>query len=723
MISLRKSKDIIVFSLVFVAGLAFSLIAQNSKIDEHTKQKKFDFESKISGLTLIIGDALKSKENYSTILSESISQIFWHDQSNGNQDKADIEKAKKLVENLSIHESFFIYRENTNKTNELISLKQNIKFDLKNTLHESLQSNNKTSKQFSTIIESNNKSRKAICLSTKLSHQSNMRLVSCCSLEALFEKVIKRSSEDWQQTHIFNGNRVSGFSHLYSYPNNISEPIVYTKLKARSDNLIFLPYAIKFADLDLSISFDPGNNFYQLNNWTDFLPFIFGLTLTLVLLYYIRYQSIETQIINHKVDLKTKELSDAKVELESQVKRSTVLYKKLQESNHGLSSLTNSVDGILWEGDPDAMRYSYVSDQVERIIGYPPEKFINGDFVIGNLTEGDKHSEINKKALSNIDNDSLRIEFCSERANKEKIWLKGIITPVYKDGKLHKLRGVYIDVSQQKLQEIKNQEIESKLRQSQKLEAIGHLAAGIAHEINTPAQFVGDNLNFIGTSTNDLVSYISKSVEHRGDSEPLDELLDEIDFEFLREELPDAIEQSKEGLARINKIVGAMKNFSHPDTEEKQRIDINKALESTVIVSKNEWKYIAELSLELEQDLPNINCHPGELNQVFLNIIVNAAHAIEQKYQGKSIGSITIFTKKIGDQIQISIQDDGCGIPQDVITKVFDHFFTTKGVGKGTGQGLSISHSVVTEKHNGTINIESEEGIGTTFHISLPIDS
>jgi signal transduction histidine kinase len=170
--------------------------------------------------------------------------------------------------------------------------------------------------------------------------------------------------------------------------------------------------------------------------------------------------------------------------------------------------------------------------------------------------------------------------------------------------------------------------------------------------------------------------------------------------------------------------VRAMKEFSHPGGGEKTLVDLNHAIESTLTVSRNEWKYIADLKTDFDPDLPQISCYPSELNQAFLNIIVNASHAIIHANAGKNEkGLITIATQKDGDNIVIRIEDTGGGIPESIQNKIFDPFFTTKDVGKGTGQGLAIARSVIVDKHGGTIEFKSEIGVGTTFNIKLPIST
>jgi len=181
-----------------------------------------------------------------------------------------------------------------------------------------------------------------------------------------------------------------------------------------------------------------------------------------------------------------------------------------------------------------------------------------------------------------------------------------------------------------------------------------------------------------------------------------------------------ATDQSLDGVAQVTRIVGAMKEFSHPGTKEKSHIDINSALESTATVCANEWKGVADLQLDLDPKLPLVSGFPGELNQVFLNLIVNATHAIRD---GGGMGKISVSTRKDGNWVNIRIADTGCGIPEGDLDKIFNPFFTTKDVGKGTGQGLSIVQNIVVKKHDGTISVDSKVGAGTTFDIRLPIES
>ena len=276
--------------------------------------------------------------------------------------------------------------------------------------------------------------------------------------------------------------------------------------------------------------------------------------------------------------------------------------------------------------------------------------------------------------------------------------------------------------------------LESQLVQAQKLESIGQLAAGIAHEINTPTQFIGDNLDFISSSMMeirevlDLYDKLFTSVKEGSVTQDMlteiDDLLEQVDLSFLYEDLPQAINQSLEGVGRVAKIVQAMKEFSHPGSVGKTMVNINHAIESTITVARNEWKYVADMVTDYDPTLSDVPCLPGEFNQVILNIIINASHAIGDALAKSSAdkGTITVTTRKDGRYAEIRIKDSGTGIPPVVQEKIFDPFFTTKDVGKGSGQGLAIARSTIMDKHDGTVTFETESGKGTTFIIRLPLD-
>ena len=257
-------------------------------------------------------------------------------------------------------------------------------------------------------------------------------------------------------------------------------------------------------------------------------------------------------------------------------------------------------------------------------------------------------------------------------------------------------------------------ELETQLVHAQKMEAVGQLASGIAHEINSPSQFANDNILFLKDAVDGFIAKL------RG--EPTAPDLKEL--QFLAENAPEAVDQASEGISRITTIVKSMKNFAYKDAEsEKKPSDLNQAIQSTIVVATNEWKYHAELQLELDENLPFVPCNIGEINQVVLNLVVNGAHAIRDRFQDGQKGNLRVSTKHYSDAgcVVISINDNGGGIPERVQTRIFEPFFTTKEVGVGTGQGLAIAHNVIVKSHEGQIWFDTKEGEGTTFFIKLPM--
>jgi two-component system NtrC family sensor kinase len=301
------------------------------------------------------------------------------------------------------------------------------------------------------------------------------------------------------------------------------------------------------------------------------------------------------------------------------------------------------------------------------------------------------------------------------------------ISPIF--GGEHTLTGYILlgsDITERKL-------MERRLTQAQKLESIGQLAAGIAHEINTPMQYIGDNTSFLQQSFTKLISALQKYEEILTAAEngqlnsaliqQVKAAIHDIELDYLTGEVPLAITQTLEGIQHVVEIVRALKDFSHPGVKKKTPVNINKALLDTLTVARNEWKYVATAETEFDPDLPEVACLPGEMNQVFLNIIVNAADAIADIMgdgsQGK--GKITIRTRHEDDWAEIRIADTGTGIPEEIRSRIFEPFFTTKKVGKGSGQGLAIAYDIVEVKHGGTLTFETMVGKGTTFIIRLPL--
>jgi signal transduction histidine kinase/HAMP domain-containing protein len=286
------------------------------------------------------------------------------------------------------------------------------------------------------------------------------------------------------------------------------------------------------------------------------------------------------------------------------------------------------------------------------------------------------------------------------------------------------LRGLMLDITELR-------RLGRELAAAQKLESVGRLAAGVAHEINTPVQFVSDNVQFVRAALPDIAAVVrayrnlQQAVQSAGDIVAAASLAAEAekaaDLDYVMENAPPAVESSIEGLARIATIVRSMKEFAYPDQAEKKFADLNQAIRSTLVVAHNEYKYVAEIDTEFGE-LPAVQCYLGEINQVILNLLVNASHAISDVVKDTgSRGKLTVRTRLDGDVVEISIGDTGTGIPEAARDRIFDPFFTTKEVGRGTGQGLAIARSVIVNKHAGTLRFETECGKGTTFFIRLPI--
>ncbi len=271
--------------------------------------------------------------------------------------------------------------------------------------------------------------------------------------------------------------------------------------------------------------------------------------------------------------------------------------------------------------------------------------------------------------------------------------------------------------------------MEVRLRQAQKLEAIGQLAAGIAHEINNPIQFVGNNTTFLKTSFEDMQQLIEaqrRALEKAGAAADLSEVRaveKKIDYDYLKNEVPQAVTQTLDGVRRVSEIVKAMKDFSHPGSKNRQRMDLNKAVRDAVLVARNEWKYDSDVETDLAMNLPMPMCLVNEMNQVLLNILVNAAHAASEAVKRglRKRGLITIRTEADDCEVRLLVTDNGTGIPAAIRDRIFEPFFTTKEVGKGTGQGLAIAYDVTVRKHGGRLTFTSAENEGTTFVVAIPI--
>ena len=291
----------------------------------------------------------------------------------------------------------------------------------------------------------------------------------------------------------------------------------------------------------------------------------------------------------------------------------------------------------------------------------------------------------------------------------------------------------FIDIYDRKKAEQEKLDLEKQLYQAQKLEAIGTLAAGIAHEINTPIQFISDNTAFMENafksfrSLQDAYKAIIDSCGVESEKERIShafqEAEQELDIAYVCQELPLAIQHTQEGLERVRTIVGVMKDFSHFGADEKVATDLNASIEKAVVITKNEWKYVADVAVACDKTIPQVLCYRSEINQILINLIINASHAIKDVVAGtEQKGAITITTMQKNMNIRVAISDTGKGISPEIRHRVFEQFFTTKPVGQGTGQGLAMAYKSIVERHGGRIWFESEVGKGTTFYFDIPLN-
>ncbi len=294
-----------------------------------------------------------------------------------------------------------------------------------------------------------------------------------------------------------------------------------------------------------------------------------------------------------------------------------------------------------------------------------------------------------------------------------------------REGNVFGMLGVIGDITEQK-------RMERQLADARQLESIGRLAAGVAHEINTPMQYISDNVEFLSDSTAQVFELIDSVQEQIAQLQQVPPSVQstslanlrrfDTKFDFIREQVPRAIKDCLVGSRRVIEIVTAMKVFAHPGTKSFVNADINDLIQSTASITRNRWKYCAQVELVLAPDLPLLRCLPSEINQVILNLIVNAADAVVEKFGTNDDvrGLITITTQRVTDGIAIEVRDNGAGIPEAIRSQIFNPFFTTKGVGKGTGQGLTLCYAVVCNKHGGSLTVDSQVGEGTTFRVFLP---
>lgn len=397
----------------------------------------------------------------------------------------------------------------------------------------------------------------------------------------------------------------------------------------------------------------------------------------------------------------------------------------LQGSMERFRVLVESTQVVPWEIECESFSLSYIAPQVERMLGYRSEYLVEQNPC--HLVHPDDRERVEvavRRLAAQESGAGLDLEYRVVARSQRAFDVRSVVSVHERHPGVRVLRGITINMTLQK-------KLELELQQSQKLESVGRLAAGVAHEINTPVQFVSDSVHFVQDAIRDLRLVVDKyrivqqSVLEGAPSleaaESATEAEIHADLDYVLDNVPKALERSLDGLERVAVIVRSMKEFAHPDQKDMTNVDLNKAIESTLVIAGNEYKYVADAETHFG-DLPLVRCFGGDINQALLNIIVNAAHAIADVVKGTDTkGLITVQTHREGDAAIIRISDTGGGIPAAIRERVFDPFFTTKEVGKGTGQGLAIARSVVVDKHRGRLTFETAPGSGTTFVISLPI--
>jgi|GEM_PF-1447732 len=397
--------------------------------------------------------------------------------------------------------------------------------------------------------------------------------------------------------------------------------------------------------------------------------------------------------------------------------------RELQESSERYRALVENTESVTFEYDILTARMTYIAPQAARLLGCSLEALEDRAFLISSI-----HAD---------DREPLWAEFLARAAGTRR-WadpidcrmITGAGHVVYvrtffsAAPDTRRVRAVALDVTRQRA-------LESELHNAQKLESVGRLAAGVAHEINTPIQFVGDSVTFMKTSVEDLLGVVALQravVDAVLETTPDDEVAraahaaaDKADVDYIIEEMPNAADRALDGVGRVSTIVRSMKAFAHPDGQEMAPVDLNAAITSTLTISRNEYRYTADLVTDLAE-LPPVTCFMGEVNQALLNIIVNASHAMADLHGRTGVrGTLTVRARAAADHIEIEIRDTGGGIPEAIHDRVFDPFFTTKEVGRGTGQGLAIARSIIVDRHRGTLRFEVTPGVGTAFHIRLPV--
>jgi two-component system NtrC family sensor kinase len=411
-------------------------------------------------------------------------------------------------------------------------------------------------------------------------------------------------------------------------------------------------------------------------------------------------------------------------------------HRQALQSREHLEQILSALDNVVWSITPDTFETLYLNPAAEKVYGRPVAEFIADADLWFQTVHSEDRKRVGACLPEILEKGVLDIEYRIVRPDGEVRWIHDHIHAIFdEDGQPASLNGLGTDITQSREAEIelkkshaelqeayaKLQDIQSQLLQSEKMASIGQLAAGVAHEINNPIGYVYSNLGSLQKYLDDVFTVLDAYAHlepllasHIEAMNTISAVKQKADLDFLREDVTALMRESREGITRVKKIVQDLKDFSHVGSEEEwQMANLHHGIDSTLNIVNNELKYKAEVMKEYG-DIPEIECLPPQLNQVFMNLFVNAAHAIEER------GSITVRTGHDQDSVWAEVSDTGKGIAPENLKRIFDPFFTTKPVGTGTGLGLSVSYSII-QKHNGSINVASEVGKGTTFRVTLPI--
>ena len=395
--------------------------------------------------------------------------------------------------------------------------------------------------------------------------------------------------------------------------------------------------------------------------------------------------------------------------------------RELERSREHYRLIAETTRAIPFELDLAHGRVTYIGPQGEKMLGFPEADWKRDGFLDRLLPREREY------AARQVFDDCMPGSFetlCSViTADDRVIELRWTVSCELVDD-MRFLRGIMIDVTEAR-------RLVREMAQGQKLESVGRIAAGVAHEINTSVQFISDSVRFVRHALKDvphaIADYRALAVGVLSGKDVVDaarkatDTDEAADVDYFLKNAPEALDRALDGIGRVGSIVKSMTEFAHPDARNKSDLDLNRAIKSTLNMARNEYKNVAEVVTDFA-DLPAIHCHAGDFNQVVLNLLLNAAHAISDVVEGTGTkGRITVRTRAIGDYVEISVSDTGPGIPDSVRGRIFEPFVTTKEVGRGTGQGLALSRGIVVEKFKGSLHFETETGKGTTFYIRLPV--